>query len=775
MNEMNSREGSLRNILEDLDIYWWSWDAVGRKLHISDQFISILGYEEGEFDPSIPTLDKNIHPDDAKINLELFRSYLAGERDAYEIEFRLKIDGEWTWYYNRGSIIDRDDDGKPTFVGGISMNISHRYRSMLQKLEESRKFEFIFRNTMEPVLVILMGKGNDSGKIVEVNQAAADFFVCNKEELEGLGLNELLLGDYPERKEEFRRQIIEDRKITVEVKARDFSGKIRYLEINAFMFSPDADDLFISVIRDKTGFYSFQNELKVLDVARKHTEEVFRALIKVAEDRIGLFDSEGNIIIINDAFAETLGYSQEEFLSLEDKERIHPEDQERLLSLRSELFNTGYLYSEYRVFHRDGHILHMSSKAVLLHEPDMKRDYVLFIIRDISRSMEFQQELIDAKKKAEESDMLKSAFLANMSHEIRTPMNSIVGFANLLADFDVDEFSRQEYIKRINRNSEQLLTLISDIIDLAKIESNQLSISFSMVHLENLFNELLNYGNIQIVEKGKEELHITYDPDPENVRLTIESDLVRLTQILQNLLNNAVKFTSTGEITLGYRLVRENVIRFFVKDTGPGIERKHFEIIFDRFRQIDGSDVRRFGGTGLGLAICRNLANLLNGKIWVESELGIGSTFFLELSVKSGYYIDSDGENGKNAGEVPSSLKVLTVDDDLDSLMLITTLLRNEGIQILSCDSGYKALEMLERESLPDVILMDIEMPVLNGIHTMRIIKEVYPEIKVIALSAHALESDKARNISEGFDDYVTKPYSKQSLLQAIRSVVSLL
>jgi signal transduction histidine kinase len=217
-----------------------------------------------------------------------------------------------------------------------------------------------------------------------------------------------------------------------------------------------------------------------------------------------------------------------------------------------------------------------------------------------------------------------------MSHEIRTPMNSIIGFSNLLSDENVDEASRKEYILRINRNSEQLLTLISDIIDLAKIESNQLSVSYSNVILENVFTDLMSYGQHLLKEKHKDNVILSYDPDPDQLNLNIESDLVRLTQILQNLLNNAIKFTQSGEIVIGYRVVDDTAIRLFVKDTGVGIDRKDFKIIFDQFRQIDGSDVRKFGGTGLGLAICRNLAHLLCGEIHIDSELGKGAIFNVE-------------------------------------------------------------------------------------------------------------------------------------------------
>nr|MDA3821680.1 ATP-binding protein [Bacteroidales bacterium] len=358
-----------------------------------------------------------------------------------------------------------------------------------------------------------------------------------------------------------------------------------------------------------------------------------------------------------------------------------------------------------------------------------------------------------------------------MSHEIRTPMNSIIGFSNLLSDENVDEASRKEYILRINRNSEQLLTLISDIIDLAKIESNQLSVSYSNVILENVFTDLMSYGQHLLKEKHKDNVILSYDPDPDQLNLNIESDLVRLTQILQNLLNNAIKFTQSGEIVIGYRVVDDTAIRLFVKDTGVGIDRKDFKIIFDQFRQIDGSDVRKFGGTGLGLAICRNLAHLLCGEIHIDSELGKGAIFNVELPILSGFPVGVDEDMHFANIKSSASQVVMMVDDDHDSLMLFSTMMRTEGVQVITADSGYKALEILEREALPDLVLMDLEMPVLSGVQTLKIIKEMYPDLKVVAQSAHALEGDKEKTMVAGFDNYISKPYKKQSLLQVIRGM----
>jgi signal transduction histidine kinase len=241
--------------------------------------------------------------------------------------------------------------------------------------------------------------------------------------------------------------------------------------------------------------------------------------------------------------------------------------------------------------------------------------------------MQKHQLLTEAKEKAEDADKLKTAFLANMSHEIRTPMNAIIGFSSLLAEPDLTKEDRLSYIDKINKSGESLMNLINDIIDTAKIESGQLKIHKSdcainelMLELKHLYSELIYNENKNI------ELIISVQEGLENCILF--TDALRLKQVFINLINNALKFTHDGYIELGYNKISDTLLQFYVKDTGIGIENEHLKIIFDRFRQIDGSHTRKFGGNGLGLSISRNIIELLGGKIWVTSIPGLGSTFF---------------------------------------------------------------------------------------------------------------------------------------------------
>ncbi len=260
-----------------------------------------------------------------------------------------------------------------------------------------------------------------------------------------------------------------------------------------------------------------------------------------------------------------------------------------------------------------------------------KERHLVLLIRDITLRKEAERKMIKAKQKAEESDLLKSAFLANMSHEIRTPLNAIVGFSQIILDEDITRQEQERFFEYINQNSNQLISLVNDIIDLSKLQSNQLVVRESVANLNQIVEEMKVMAEMEKKSREKDHILIFLDKELSDEVGTILVDQYRLKQILTNLLVNAIKFTSKGYIQFGYRLKDNDTLLFFVRDTGIGIPKNKQEQVFQYFHQLENSLNRANTGTGLGLAICKRLVELMKGNIWLQSELGKGTTFFFSL------------------------------------------------------------------------------------------------------------------------------------------------
>jgi len=750
-----------------IGLHWWYWDHSSRKIHLSQKLIDLLGFGPGEFDLEEKSMYRNIHPDDVEENYSRIRNVIDGKTGLYEMEFRLRDqDGNWQWFYNRGNVISRDENGNVKYVGGITMDISGQYRHILSRLGEQEKFEFIFRHSNEAIMTFEM-KEDRAGAVLDANPKAMEIFGKGPDDLNRLLPEEIrhheLIGD----RGLLFRQVLEKGFGQVEMELTTVDGVDRWLNFTAHAFDHTGRNLAVVIISDRTS-------RKRTEAALRGTERLYQTLFEAAEDPIGLFTPDRDIILINSAFYRTFGYGRKEFMKMGLHELIHPDDR-CILEAGWEAFKKeGIQTLEYRCRHKSGSLMHVSSKNVLISGEQGEGDLVLMIIRDVSDRRKAMEELKRAKRKAEESDQLKSAFLANMSHEIRTPMNSIVGFSNLLVNPELDEGSRNLYVKRIIRNSELLLVLISDIVDLAKIESGQLTLVRGKQRITSLLREMEEYAQEEADRLGRNDLRIIRESDCEEQ--TIEIDVLRITQILKNLLNNAVKFTEKGYVTIGCnRSDREGFVCFFIKDTGIGIAPEHFRLIFDQFRQIDGSNTRKFGGTGLGLAICRNLAVLMGGTIRVESEEGKGSEFYLELPLKadSGRYfserahaVPHPGSNGNG------QLKVMVVDDEEDSVELFREFLKGTGHSVITAPSGYEALRIMEKGEAPDLVFMDVQMPILSGTDTMKIMKSRNRNIRVVAQSAHALLGDRARFLREGYDAYLAKPYTREQVNEILSNLV---
>nr|WP_255490090.1 response regulator [Bacteroides sp. 214] len=395
---------------------------------------------------------------------------------------------------------------------------------------------------------------------------------------------------------------------------------------------------------------------------------------------------------------------------------------------------------------------------------------MICLFSDITESQKKKEQLIEAKEKAEISDRLKSAFLANMSHEIRTPLNAIIGFSELLVEAEEKE-EKEEYFNIVQKNSDLLLQLISDILDISKIEAGTLEIVNTVVDVNKLFNEVLHYYQLKTENSPVKVIF-----EQQMSSCYIYSDENRLTQILNNFINNALKFTTEGQISIGYYQVDRKTVKFYVKDTGSGIAKQDLDSVFHRFVKLN----HFVAGTGLGLSICQSLVTQMHGEIGVESELGVGSTFWFTHPYDPNQEMPTNGKN-KNIQSKPEKKEsstttkrkpVILVAEDTDSNFFLLTSIIRDKYKLIRAYNGLEAIEMYKTEK-PDLILMDVSMPEMDGLTATREIRKTDWEIPIIAVTAFAFDSDKKKAIDAGCNDYMSKPIKAGYLLEKIAEYTS--
>lgn len=385
----------------------------------------------------------------------------------------------------------------------------------------------------------------------------------------------------------------------------------------------------------------------------------------------------------------------------------------------------------------------------------------LMLATKINEQHEYQAQLLKAKEKAEESDKLKSAFLANISHEIRTPMNGIIGFSEMLMNPNLTNEKRTNFAKIIIDSGMQLLGIINDVLDISKIETGQHKLNLERFNVNAMMLDLHHFFAAAANSKGV-RLYVNFGLDDQNA--FILSDPIKLRQILTNLLGNSFKFTKMGSIEFGYDVVAD-MLYFYVKDTGVGISPEHKDDIFDRFRQLESPTTKSYGGTGLGLSISKAFVELMGGKIWFTSEQGKGTTFWFSMPFSLGEEKPMLSTLDKPVDYNPL---VLIAEDEEINFFLLKEIISSKGVKVVHAKNGQEAVDMVFANPNICLVLMDIKMPVLNGIDAAREIKRSKPDIPIIAQTAFALEYDKDKLNQSCFDDYVTKPISKQELLDLL-------
>lgn len=609
---------------------------------------------------------------------------------------------------------------------------------------------------------------NSEGTLIEVNDKDAEIFgVRRKEDL--LGIN---LFEHPLANQELREKIRMGETI-------DLSFNYSFDKMTDYYQTPQKGTraLITKIMALRNNKNEIINYL-ILVIDNTETQNAQSRIIefeeffslagdyaKVGYARYDLIKEKG---YASDSWYLNVGEPKEKSLKelFTSHEHIHPEDRKQIDQFLAEA-RKGTLkkFRENLRIRREDNKYTWSCVNLLIRDyrPEEGIIELVCINYDITEMKTMEEKLIEAKNHAETLDRLKSAFLANMSHEIRTPLNAIVGFADLLADTE-DKNERCEYMAIVRENNELLLQLISDILDLSKIEAGTFDFVFGDVDVNRMFEEIALSYSIKVPE-GVELLRSGHQGECH-----LHSDKNRLTQVITNFINNALKFTSRGSITLGYDITADNMLHFYVTDTGTGISSDKIDSIFDRFVKLNNF----VQGTGLGLSICRSIIEQLGGSIGVDSQQGIGSTFWFTLpwlqpentDLSMDELIPTSSLTPTTASRENHKLRILIVEDNSSNYLLLASILR-KNYELQHAENGQEGVEMYQSWN-PDLILMDIKMPVMDGLTATALIRKQDKKVPIIVTTAFAFEQDKVNALQAGCNDFLPKPINNTLLKKMI-------
>jgi PAS domain S-box-containing protein len=534
-------------------------------------------------------------------------------------------------------------------------------------------------------------------------------------------------------------------------------------------------DLHNSAREIKQIYREFRNLLSQLKIWEKqhdsalkmaeYTQKRYQELADMLPQSVFETNSMGNFTYVNKAWYKAFGYTEADLgQGLNLIETVMAGSGSENIMGQDKIENSGFI-----ALRKDG-----SRFPASVYTDNIVTEGIIAgrrgIIVDITDNIEYIKTLEKETSKAKSSDELKSSFLANMSHEIRTPMNSIIGFSNLLASEQIQDLQKKEFVQYIRTSSEVLLNLVDDIIDIAKIEAGQLNIVKKDCELHVLGNELLTTSLESRKKFNKQQIQLIFVPDPAYPELYLKTDPFRLRQVLINLINNAIKFTEKGSVKFGYSIKEDKILEFFIEDTGIGLSRNELDQIFERFKRSRHSEEKNITGTGLGLAISKNLVQLLGGDMWVDSIPGTGTTFRFTIPYLKSTHLPPHADS-RNQAETTynwKNVRILIAEDDMQNFTFLHEILQKTQSEILHARNGKEAVNLFKNNSGIQLVLMDIQLPEMDGIEASRRIKAINRSVPIIAQTAFAMSGDRDKLKQAGFDDYLAKPLDIQLVLAVI-------
>lgn len=644
-------------------------------------------------------------------------------------------------------------------IASMILGLNSRLLKTSEKrlLQSREQYSALFSNIMDAFGLVKIIK-DDLGHpldimILEINKASESFLNLSRDEVVFKKFTEILKSDLLDY-ESWIKDVAFVASTGKELHKTIYSKYLKkwlYVQI----FSPE-QNYCAMLFRDITATVESDHELKRI-------QERNTALLEAIPDALLVCDKDGFIKIYKKAQIKLI---ENEILfhagSYISKASLPVELTSQIMESIEDVLKSNTLKTMVLEIPTESRIIYAETRLVPLGDNE-----VLILFRDLTRRILSEKALLIEKEKAEESDRLKMAFLSNMSHEIRTPMNAIIGFSELLGFPDVDDKERADFIYQIQSNGALLLNLINDILDLSKIEAGELEMHYSNFDINKILQDIyINFENEKIV-RNKSEIKIILERQTDIKTISIKADEYRFKQVWFNLMGNALKFTSSGTITFGYKL-NESDILFFVKDTGIGIPKDKQELIFHRFRQVDDTNTRTFGGAGLGLTISRNLVEAMGGRIWVETNDQMGTIFYFTLPLNDatiGYSDNSSSLPSKNMHDWKGK-SILMIEGETSNYVVIQHLLSKTGVNMEWASTSQLVLSMCKSHK-PDLVIFDSAILLNLDGNIEADLKKRYPNLPIIALKSGDAKMDD-QLIPEYIDDFIEKPIKTKVLLETI-------
>lgn len=766
-------EQRLQKVLELTNVGIWDWDIPSGRVDHNDQWYKLIGLDPDSHPPSVDSFMERLHPDDKEAVVHRIEAVIRGDTENYTSEHRLRSqNGQYVWVKDQGGVALRDSDGRPVRLMGCVFNIEDQKRKDDVLERQSRHINDIIEATHIGTFEWNVQTGEQT-----VNGNWADLLGYTLDDLAPVSVETWRSLVHPD-----------DLAITDGAMERHLAGQTSLYEVEARMRHKDGHWVWI-MARAKvtsrdihgaplivTGTHVDISHRKEIDDRLRQSDELFSAAIDTIEEGFVIFDPQDKLVYCNEQYFSifpsirdiikagvTFETIVRTWVERGAEGEVDPNDAEPYIQRRLQAHRTGGLFIQPV---GDG-------RWIRSRERRTSTGYTVGFRFDIT-------EVMQAKQQADAANEAKSRFLATMSHEIRTPMNGILGMAQLLLQPDITDVDRQTFTRTILNSGQALLALLNDILDLSKVESGKMeleSVAFDPALLleetHALFGETIQSKGLKAVVKWKAPSRSRY-----------MGDAVRLRQILNNLVNNAIKFTQTGSITVeatenGVGSDGRYQLLFSVTDTGIGIPQDKQELLFQPFTQADSSTTREFGGTGLGLSIVRSLTVLMDGECGVESEPGKGSRFWFQVPANKVEQKTDTRRTSREAGATAPvdavvkdeqfSGNIMVVEDHPMNRMVIQHMLQRMGLGVTMLENGQEGVDAIKGGAKPDLILMDVEMPVLDGYSATAHIREWeaangMPHTTIVALTANAFDSDKQIALQAGMDDFVAKPINLSAL-----------